>query len=178
MAIVEGVLPVPGVLHGQIPDQHHDQPGHTGGMRWGALSGQNKDDFALSSSYKIKLFFELKTRKKINFLTLLTVLFFVISRFQCTVILKNLSVLGHCVNLNTVRYRISFVFLLGTGTSTGTAIDNLLRIRTGTEVCQDIQYFFIVFFCMFILGLKFTLCELRYSVDRRLSLKFYLLWMF
>ena len=28
----EGVLPLPGVLHGQITDQHHDQPWDTGGM--------------------------------------------------------------------------------------------------------------------------------------------------
>ena len=33
------VLPVPGVLHGPLPHQHHDQPGHPGGLRRGHVPG-------------------------------------------------------------------------------------------------------------------------------------------
>ena len=39
--IAEGVLPLPGVLHGSQPYQHHDQPRHSGRMRRGPLPGRN-----------------------------------------------------------------------------------------------------------------------------------------
>ena len=35
----ESLLLVPGVLHGQVPDQHNDQPRHTGGLWWGNVPG-------------------------------------------------------------------------------------------------------------------------------------------
>lgn len=38
--IVEGVLPVAGVLHGQNLVQHHGKPGHSECLWWGSIPGE------------------------------------------------------------------------------------------------------------------------------------------